>query len=306
VRIGGVKFQINPFLIAVLIVIWFVGLLPLGFLFTVSVLLHELVHVWMAKRSGLTVDAVELLPFGGVVRLVETLGVDPMLEACVSIVGPLFSIGLGILAALAYCLRLPYSFELMHINLVLGLLNLLPALPLDGGRLLRASLVMNKGYRRGTGLSIKISGVVGWLSIVSGTALLFYNISSVLLICLGVFILLSLQEERKQSSYVFMGYLLARRLRLLAQNRSSTRHLAFVLDTTIKEVVSNLNYKDYHIIWVLDRQCRVIGFLGESELLEAAFMQGSKTEIGTLISKGRWPVPEEQAKGFTPTSKTGQ
>jgi Zn-dependent protease len=118
-------------------------------LFFTSVLLHELSHSIVARRLGLPVKDITLFIFGGV----SSLGSEPTdakQEFKVAIVGPLTSFALGIIAGIVVLVGLLNDLEdtvpfaiaeyLAVINIAVGLFNMLPGFPLDGGRVLRAAL----------------------------------------------------------------------------------------------------------------------------------------------------------------------
>ena len=126
---------------------WLAGLVAAVALF-VGVLLHELGHAMVAKRFGLGVDGVTLWFMGGLTRI-EGESPTPGAELRISAVGPLVSLLLGVACAGARWLleqvgasRLPLSVLawLAVINIVLAVFNLLPAAPLDGGRILRSGI----------------------------------------------------------------------------------------------------------------------------------------------------------------------
>lgn len=125
-----------------------------------SVLLHEMSHALMAKHYGLPVKSITLHFLGGVTEI-EGEPETPSREFWVSVVGPLTSIGVG-LAVLALHLVVSTGllglavFALAWSNLVVGVLNLVPGLPLDGGRVLRAAVW------RVTGNPHKATIVAGW------------------------------------------------------------------------------------------------------------------------------------------------
>jgi Zn-dependent protease/CBS domain-containing protein len=162
-------------------VLW--GLAVAVGLFT-AVLVHELAHVLYALRTGGTVRSVTLMMVGGVSELTEAPK-RPRDEALMALVGPLTSLGLaGLLYGALLLVRglgpnaLGYSnlqfalFYLALLNLILGLFNLLPAFPLDGGRVMRAMLVARLGPVRGTRMAAGLGklfaalfGVVGVMSL---------------------------------------------------------------------------------------------------------------------------------------------
>lgn len=133
---------------------WITALIT-SLLFFVSVLVHELAHALLARVHGLTVTRMTLFIFGGIEEL-EQAPRSPGSELQIALVGPGISL---LLASLFYGLTLPFANTgtpeeavldyVAFINLALGLINLLPGFPLDGGRIMRALLWKFTGdYRR--------------------------------------------------------------------------------------------------------------------------------------------------------------
>jgi len=135
----------------------------------ICVLLHEFGHSLVAQRLGLEVRSITLLPIGGVSNL-ESLPEKPADEVKITLAGPLVNVvlapiffGLGLL--LGADPRMPtdlltgigsvsqFFFYLGYLNVVLAVFNLLPAFPLDGGRILRALLATHLGALRATDIS---------------------------------------------------------------------------------------------------------------------------------------------------------
>jgi Zn-dependent protease/predicted transcriptional regulator len=140
------------------------GLLLTVLLFA-CVLLHELAHVWVARRGGAHVESITLMMLGGVSEIGEVH--RPRLELRMSIAGPIASL---LLAVVFYGLfRLSaqgppdLQFGLYYLagaNLVIGLFNLLPAFPMDGGRILRSLLVRAFGRLRATQIATTVGKVL--------------------------------------------------------------------------------------------------------------------------------------------------
>jgi len=143
----------------------------------VCITLHELGHSLVARRLGIRVRDITLLPIGGLARL-ESLPQKPLHEILIAIAGPAVNfavvVGLGLVLALirsngqpfslrylSYALIGPRSFlsllvYLLAANLILGLFNLIPAFPMDGGRVLRAFLAMWTSYPRATHIAARV------------------------------------------------------------------------------------------------------------------------------------------------------
>ena len=134
---------------------WVVGIVT-TFLFFASLLAHELSHAVVAKRNGIGVRRITFWLFGGVSEL-ESEALTPGADFRIAVVGPVTSFVLaGIYGALGYLLHRASGGEgvvvsalgwLAWINLLLGGFNLMPAAPLDGGRVLRAALWQRNGDR---------------------------------------------------------------------------------------------------------------------------------------------------------------
>ena len=126
---------------------WAIGIASAVILFA-SVLIHELSHSYVAKKNGLPIARITLFFFGGVSEMTEEPQ-DPGLEVRMAVAGPLMSFLIaGVLGGswyLAQFAKAPVAITATLgygalINAILGVFNLLPAFPLDGGRVFRGSL----------------------------------------------------------------------------------------------------------------------------------------------------------------------
>lgn len=161
-------------------------------LFLGSILLHELAHARVAQAFGMRVERITLFLFGGIAQ-VDDEPPTPKAEFWVAIVGPLTSLLMGMLATLGGWLFVPMPlpsrqtelfsqlamvptllFWLGPINILLGLFNLVPGFPLDGGRVLRALLWWFTGdLPRATRYASRTGQAFAWLMIASGAAMIF-------------------------------------------------------------------------------------------------------------------------------------
>jgi Zn-dependent protease len=166
-----------------------------------SVTFHELSHCLVATRRGLQVEGIVLLPIGGMSQI-SGLPAEPAVERDVAAAGPLSSIVLaGLLAWAAYLTgaRLwpptlfagPWLARLTWLNVVLAGFNLLPALPMDGGRLLRAFLSERRDPNAATEAAAVLAEGVAVAMIVFG---IFVNLW---LVFIGVFVLFGAMGERQ-------------------------------------------------------------------------------------------------------------
>jgi stage IV sporulation protein FB len=163
------------------------------------VLVHELAHCVVGRRSGAVVHEIELLPIGGVSKL-ERLPDAPGEELAMAIAGPLASIGIAVVAALVATVALvpllpvtlydgPLLARTFWFNLAIAAFNLLPAFPLDGGRVLRALLERRRDLLAATRIAVRVGHAVAVAFVLVG---LFWNLW---LVIIGVFVYVGASME---------------------------------------------------------------------------------------------------------------
>jgi Zn-dependent protease/CBS domain-containing protein len=175
-----------------------------------SLLAHELAHSLVARRNGLTVDSITLWLLGGVSRLQGEVA-DPAAEVRIAGVGPLVSLLLGVVFVLLAWLvdavggrgvLIAALAWLGGINLLLAVFNVIPAAPLDGGRLLRAVLWRITGDRLKAAVWSARSGqVFGWIFVIASAYLVLVqrDYSWLWFALLGWFLISAATQESHQA-----------------------------------------------------------------------------------------------------------
>ena len=172
-KIAGITIQIHWTLIALLLLALLTPLIPgEGFyllivviLLYACVLLHELAHSFVSKSHNVKVKKIILLPIGGA-SIIDADKVKPDAELKIALAGPICSIVLGVIFGAAW-FYIPASgllsqvlLFMFEINILLGLFNLLPGFPLDGGRVLRSYLQRRHSFIDSTMLAVRASNYV--------------------------------------------------------------------------------------------------------------------------------------------------
>jgi Zn-dependent protease len=176
--------------------LWAVGLVMAVF---GCVVLHELGHSLQVRRYGIDVRDIILLPIGGMARA-EKIPEDPRQEIIVAISGPLVNFALAALLGLFLWVRAnpvdfvhDFALNMLAINIVLGTFNLIPAFPMDGGRILRGLFAMRMDYLKATRYAKNIGQIIAVVFVVIG----FVYTKFIMLPIIAVFVFFGAMNEEK-------------------------------------------------------------------------------------------------------------
>ena len=272
-RIGGVEVRINwSWLVIFALIVWSLadGIFPsqnpglsrgvhlamavvAALLFFASLLLHELGHAWVARREGLEIDGITLWLFGGVSQFKSRFP-SPGAEFRIAIAGPLVSLVLGVIFVLIALAGLPSAVDgvaawLGYINLTLLAFNLIPALPLDGGRVLRAALWRIRGdLGWATRIATEIGRGFGYLFIALGIAMFIFqgSFSGAWLAFIGWFLL---QAATAEARYIATEAALdGLRVRDLMVRKPVTVDGDLTIGQFMDEVAHSLRFTTYPVV----------------------------------------------------------
>ena len=277
-----ISFRLHPlFLLLVVYSLFGHFLGTLARLFAV-ILLHELGHAVVAIRLGYSIDSVELYPFGGVARLSgNNIGWKPRDEVLIAIAGPLVNLVLALAATLlmvAGWLSGEAAKPFIGMNFTLLFFNLLPALPLDGGRIGRAGLAMTRGFEAATEVMTRMSFALSAVLVTLGGVALWFGYADAGMLILGAFLFVSAFALRKQNRYDMLRFLDFKRRE--APSAQALRTLIVDEEMGVGQVAAKLIPGAYHLIYLQNRRGPREGSLAlqhpiqESELLQAIFDDG--------------------------------
>lgn len=272
---------------------WSAALLNIAFVLVlfVCVVLHEYGHALTARRFGIQTQDITLLPIGGVARLTR-MPDDPMQELLVAAAGPmvnvviaavLFVAGFGLTGhAPLFALEQPsFLGSLMTLNIVLVLFNLIPAFPMDGGRILRALLATQLEYGRAT----RYAAYLGQgIAVLFGIAGFFFN---PLLIVTALFIFIGAQGESQlaQNKSKMAGLTVGQAMRTNIRALSSYDWLSTAVDQMMATA-----QQDFPIV----DNGRVVGMLSREALTNGLQRFGPYTPIRNVMRADATTIEAEQ------------
>lgn len=279
------------------------ALLHAGFVLAVfgCVVLHEFGHAMAARAYGIGTRDITLLPIGGVARL-ERMPERPLQEIVVALAGPAVNVGIAALLGLVVAARGSWNAlapeglasgevrdvagNLLVVNIALVVFNMIPAFPMDGGRVLRALLASVMDYARAT----RIAASVGQ-AIAIGFALLGLFGGNPLLILVALFVWLGAQGEAQQAETRALLSGLAVREAMITDFRALRE------DDTLAEALQALlggSQPDFPVM----EDGRVVGVLARDDLLRAIASSGPGTPVGDVMRRDCAPV--EESDGLSP------
>jgi Zn-dependent protease/CBS domain-containing protein len=246
------------------------------------VLLHELGHALAAQRYGIQTRDITLLPIGGVARL-ERMPDDPKQELIVALAGPAVNVvialalwfGLSASGAFIPMEELsvtdgPFLQRLMLVNVILVVFNLLPAFPMDGGRVLRALLATRMDYTTATQIAAHVGQAMaflfGFIGLIANPFLLF--------IALFVWIGAAQEASMVQVKSALGGIPVSGAMLTEYQILSPRDVLQDAVDMTLSG-----SQKDFPVV----EDERVIGVLTQADMLAALSQSGSRVSIRDVM-----------------------
>lgn len=275
----GVAFQVHPALVLMGAVALWLGEGETLIAFAPALLLHEAAHLAAAHILGIRVESIELMPFGAAVRMENLWRIRAGQLAAVALAGPAMNLAILLsCAALAWARVLPDAWAVLCIkaNASILLFNLLPALPLDGGRALFGALNRPRaGVWAGRALAcalcvLCVAGIV-WQRRVNLT----------FLFC-AAYLFASGEKELAQAQSAPLMSLYSRWGELCRKDALPVRAVAVPADILAVQALGQLRARRVHLLCVFDANMRLLGTLDEAALRRWLEGDGQATATSAL------------------------
>jgi Zn-dependent protease/predicted transcriptional regulator len=259
------------------------GMLSIILIF-LCVIIHEIAHSLVARSYGVNVKDIVLLPIGGVSEM-EELPQKPRQEINVALAGPLTSIFLAFIFYLVFVFLTPevrtfkisifqgnLFLNLFIINLLLALFNLLPAFPMDGGRVLRGILGLKMELLKATKIAVGIGEIFAIFLFFYG---LFFN---PWLALIAVFIYLGAEGEKRATELKVAIADVPVKAAMLIEVESITS------ETTLGQVLERMCHKLQQDFPIIEGN-KVLGILSRENIFSALHYHSKDTRIGEIMSR---------------------
>jgi stage IV sporulation protein FB len=284
IRLFGGKLKVNIILLFAVAGMAFFGMWDTVLYFIPSLVVHELAHIIAAGACGIVIDEMEILPFGCSARTKSFTGLPPVREMFVAAAGPAVSMMLaaGVYFFNKYCFPISWAKPLVNVNLAIAAINLLPALPLDGGRILRALLTRYVGNKRATKFC-SFSGVFFSAAIVAlGVYFAVRGEINYSMFLMAVFLCYAAVKELKSAPYALIRDLTGKKEMLKERHAVGIRSLSALGSEKLRDVLRELDAGRYNLVYVLDREMRLTAVLSETDILNGLLKHGSEVSLNRL------------------------
>lgn len=288
VKLSGVSIRIHPTFLILIVVYGGLGLATQALLVFAIVVGHELAHLMVAKAYGFKVVGLELFPFGGAAYCDDLFEGRKLEESIMAIAGPVFNL---VLLFTAQALRWKgiwtgeMAADFVRYNFWLAAFNLIPVLPLDGGRVVRALLSEGFGF-------VRTTKVLAWMGKCFGVGLALWGVlllgggkladGPLYFILLGGFFWFAGSKEISSAHIIFLRQLTHKKEELMRKGLMRSTWLTVHFDTPLVRIVEKFTPNCYVIISLLSEEKGLGRTFTETDVVEGMLREGILFPIGKL------------------------
>ncbi|WP_433945889.1 M50 family metallopeptidase [Paenibacillus sp. SN-8-1] len=279
IRFAGIQFSVHPLFVVIMLASVLTGrFLELIALFGI-VFVHELGHVAAARWFGIPVISVTMLPFGGNAVMEDNGNITAGKEIVIALAGPLQNlllIGITLLLYQNGVWEGAFPVYFIKCNLLIALFNLLPILPLDGGKISQALCSLSLSYHSTILWCTRISVLFSGLVIIYAVGLwLMGGALQLNLLLIGSFLLYSNMTDYRNVHYRFLRFLMNR-------DKSFSQHLIqgslvqpIIAETSkpLDRILRLLRREKYHFIYVMNHEGQIMAVVPEQKVI-ASYLTG--------------------------------
>lgn len=252
------------------------------------VLAHEFAHFFTAKFLGVETDKFEIMPFGITMKLKNSTINSPLDELKIAAAGPISNVILACVFLILYKYT-KFSNEfilfIVAVNCAIFFINIFPALPLDGGRMLKCYLTLKCGYIRAYNYTMLITKFTAVFLVLLGIVVVVYTKLNFSVMIIGAFLITNTLSEQRGKSMVLMREILFSRQKLCEVGAENSGLITIMATSPARRALKILTYNKYYNINIVDDDMNIIGTVTETKLIEKLIDKGIRITANELIAK---------------------
>ncbi len=244
---------------------------------------HEISHVFCAHVLNVPVSNIIIYPFGMCAELSDEYIKNSEKEFLIAFSGPLFNIILAL-----FCLVLNDFFKhslliyCIDINIAMCIINILPSLPLDGGRMLKSILTIRYGILRSYNFMLKISKLIIFFLVFTAIFLLVVSRFNFSLILISAFLMQNICSEQKTITLITLKEILCSKDNPQIISNTPTKLLSATKNIPARSLLSKLSYDYFYVINIIDESGKIIKTITETEVVSKLVSDGTRIKYGDI------------------------
>lgn len=247
---------------------------------------HESAHMLAARLNGSIVSSVSFLPTGMSAEIRDNWSVS-IGRIAVLAAGPAFN--LLLVAILSLYKAGDIRDFLILMNMLLAGFNLIPVLPLDGGRIFQCILARKNGFLFAGKWAYLVSKVFSAVVMTAGLLQLLTSRNNFSLLFIGIYIVFSLGEEKTEAAFVNVKHIIYRCSRFEKKGVYPVRELVAMKSLQLCEIIKEMDFDRVHIVHVLNDEFNIIGTFTEQEIIEELLNSKPGITFEELVEKKEKP-----------------
>lgn len=245
----------------------------------ISIFLHEISHIVVAKRNGCKFNNFKIHIYGTNAEFINIDELSKKEKIQIYLAGPCMNLAIAcIFFFVGLIINNSMVDKIININLNLLLFNVLPAYPLDGSRVLEIILSEKILYKEVTDIISKISYMIALGLIAIFLIIFIYNKGiNISLIIAAIIIYLITIGEKKSAKYILMGNIFVKRNKLLRNKYIENKSISVYYEMGLANAMAIIDKNRFNSFYVLDDDLRLLFIMHEDELIEALKLYGNIT-----------------------------
>ncbi len=245
----------------------------------ISIFLHEISHIVIAKKNGCKFNNFKIHIYGTSAEFINIDELSKREKIQIYLAGPCMNLAVAcIFFFVGLIINNSIVDKMININLSLLFFNILPAYPLDGSRVLEIILSEKILYKEVTDIISKISYIIALGLITISLVIFIYNKGiNISLIIAAIIIYLITRSEKKSAMYILMGNIFVKRNKLLRNKYIENKSISVYYKLGLANVMAIIDKNRFNSFYVLDDDLRLLFIMHEDELIEALKLYGNIT-----------------------------